>query len=97
MKKAIITALIAIIGIIVVLSLTTTKVMNVQNIEENDRNIDSFHEYSPAIYTIAGILMVISAFFTYRFHIIAGIIPFGLGLTLAGYGAYLLSIQFGLI
>ena len=88
---------IAIIGIIVVLAMTSTKVLNVQNIEENDRDIDSFHDWNPTIYTIVGILMVISAWWTFHFHFIPGMIQYGLGGTLTAYGVYLLLIQLGFL
>jgi len=86
-RKAIV---ISIISIIVVLLLFGTKVLNIQNMEEMGRDASSYHDISAYIYTICGLLMILVAFWTYRVHIVAGIIPFGLGAGCLFYGLYIL-------
>ena len=84
---------ISMISLIIVACLTATKVLNVMNIEESGRDASSYHDMSAIIYTVCGLLMCIVAFWTYRINIVAGIIPWGLGITLLGYGLYLCWVK----
>jgi len=82
--------IIAALSILAIVLLTYGKVATFSYVESNDRDVHSFS--TVAIYTgiIAGILMVLVAFWTFRIHIVAGIIPFGVGASLVVYCAYLL-------
>lgn len=84
---------ISMVSLLVVVALTSTKVLNVINIEESGRDASSFHDISAIIYTISGFLLCLVAFWTYRIHIVAGIIPWGLGITLFAYGLYLCWVK----
>jgi hypothetical protein len=90
LKKVVI---ISMLSLFVVVALTSTKVLNVINIEESGRDASSFHDMSAIIYTISGLFLCVIAFWTYRIHIVAGIIPWGLGLTLFVYGLYLCWVK----
>jgi hypothetical protein len=81
-------ALLAAISLIIVLALFGTKVLNIQNMEENGRDASSYSDASAIIYILAGIGMIFVAWKTYHFHLIVGIIPFGLGISLLFYGLY---------
>ena len=85
-KKVVI---ISMISIIVIITLACTKVLNITNMEEEGRDASSYHDVSAIIYVVSGLLLCIVAFWTYRIHIVAGIIPWGLGLSCLGYGLYL--------
>jgi len=95
MKK--IVTIIGALSIIAVMALATTYYLNVKNIEEKDRNVESYHDYSPYIYMFFGVVALISAYFTFHFHVVAGIIPFGLGALSLIYGLYLALIKGGLL
>jgi len=86
LKKAII---ISILSLIVVLSLFATKVINIQHMEAEDNNADSYSDISAYIYVICGVILIGIAFWTYRIHIVAGIIPFGFGFGTLMYGLYI--------
>lgn len=84
------TIIISALSVLAIILMFSGKFISVSYIESNERDVDSF---SPiAMYTglTAGILLVIIAFWTYRIHIVAGIIPFGVGAGLLLYCGYLL-------
>lgn len=81
--------------ILILIGFGVTKVLNIQQIEENERDLDSYHAGSIIIYILCGIGLIVVAFFTYHFHIVAGLLPFGLGISTLGYGIYLALIKFG--
>ena len=82
--------IIAVLSILAIVLLSVGKVATFNYVESNDRDVHSFSTI--AIYTgiIAGILMLVVAFWTFRIHIVAGIIPFGVGASLVVYCSYLL-------
>lgn len=86
--------IIAILSLIVVLGLAGTKILNVQSIEEHGRNADSYHDLSAVSYVVLGLLMLIIAFFAFRLHVVAGILPIGLGIGLLLYGLYICWVKF---
>jgi len=86
-KKVII---ISMISIIVVLALLGTKILNIQNMEQQGRDASSYSDISAYVYVISGILMCLVAFWTYKIHIVAGILPWGLGISVLVYGLYIL-------
>jgi len=87
LKKAVI---VSVISIFVVMALFGTKVLNIQHMEENGRDASSYHDISAWIYLICGILLMAVAWWTYHVHIVAGIVPFGIGLGGLVYGIYIL-------
>ena len=86
-KKVVI---ISCLSIICILGLFGTKILNIQNMEAQGRDASSYHDISAYIYTVVGILLCIIAFWTYKIHIVAGIIPWGIGLGSLAYGLYIL-------
>lgn len=82
--------IISVLSILAIILLCFGKVATFNYVESNDRDVQSFS--TVAIWTgiIAGIIMVFVAFWTFRIHIVAGIIPFGVGASLVVYCAYLL-------
>jgi hypothetical protein len=79
--------LISMISLIIVALSVGTKVINAPTVAETDAA--SYDEMVITGYIIMGVLMILVAFWTYRIHIVAGIIPWGLGLSALGYGLYL--------
>lgn len=90
LKTAII---ISIFSILVVILLFATKVINIQHMEATGNNADSYSDISAYIYVFCGIMLTITGIFTYRIHKVAGILPIGLGISLLGYGIYILSAK----
>ena len=82
-----------VLSIIAIIALACTHILNIQNMENQDRNVDSYHDWSPYIYIFCGIIFMIVAFFTYRFHILAGVIPIGMGMLLLSYGVYIALVK----
>jgi len=82
----------SVISLICVVALTGTKFLNIGQMEISDDNASSYHDLSPVIYAMVGILMMFSGYLTWRVssHISAFILPFGLGITCLGYGLYIL-------
>ena len=82
--------IISALSILAIILLTFGKVATFNYVESNDRDVQSFS--TVAIWTgiISGIIMVFVAFWTFRIHIVAGIIPFGVGASLVVYCVYLL-------
>jgi len=89
-KKAI---LISMISIIAVLLLFAGRFVTIGHVELNDRDADSFSTIALWMGVISGLLMIMVAFWTYRIHIVAGIIPFGVGFSALAYCLYLLWCQ----
>lgn len=87
--------ILAVISIISVVALTGTKFLNVKNMEEQGGDASSYHEMSAVLYIVVGILMMTSGIITFYLtkHISAFIIPFGLGVTLLGYGFYICYLK----
>ena len=81
--------LISMISIFVVIALFGTKILNIQNMEAEGRDASSYHDLSAIIYLVCGLLLCVVAFWTYKIHIVAGIIPWGLGLGALIYGLYI--------
>lgn len=75
------------LSILVVALSVGTKVVNAPTVAETDAA--SYNETVIVGYIVMGIAMIIVAFWTYRIHIVAGMIPWGLGLSVLGYGLYL--------
>jgi len=86
-KKAII---ISMISIIAILLLFGARVITIGHVETHDRDVDSFSTISLVMGVIAGLMMIFVAFWTYRLHIVAGIIPFGVGISVFIYCIYML-------
>ena len=84
------TIIISALSILAILLMFSGKFLSVDYIESNDRNVDSFSPIAMWTGLIAGILLVIISIWTFRVHIVAGIIPFGVGVSLLLYCAYLL-------
>jgi hypothetical protein len=84
MKKVI---LISMLSILVVALSVGTKVINAPTVAETDAA--SYNEMVIIGYIVMGAAMILVAFWTYRVHIVAGLIPWGLGLSVLGYGLYL--------
>ena len=82
--------IISALSILAIILLTFGKVATFNYVESNDRDVQSFS--TVAIWTgiISGIIMVFVAFWTFRIHIVAGIIPFGVGASLVVYCVFLL-------
>ena len=72
------------------MALFGTKILNIKNMEEEGRDASSYHDISAYVYVIVGILLSLVAFWTYKIHIVAGIIPWGIGLSCLVYGLYIL-------
>lgn len=89
-KKAIV---ISAISIFVVIALTATKILNIQQIEATGGDASSYHDFSAIIYVVCGVLLCLVAVWTYKVHIVAGIIPLGFGITSLGYGLYICSVK----
>ena len=87
MTKAII---ISILSIIAVLLLFGGRVVTIGHVESNERDAHSFSSLSLWMGVFAGLLMIIVALWTYRIHIVAGIIPFGVGASVLMVCSYLL-------
>jgi len=85
-RKAIV---ISMISILVVIALAGTKLLNISNMEAEGRDASSYHDLSAVIYVVCGLLLCLIAFWTYKIHIVAGIIPWGIGLGCLGYGLYI--------
>lgn len=86
-------AFISIISLIVIIALTSTKFLNIINIQEQGGDASSYHDISAILYVLSGFLLCIIAFWTHKINIVAGIIPWGLGITLLGYGLYLCYVK----
>jgi len=86
--------ILAVLSLLSVVGLTATKFLNVQQIQ-TEGDADSYHDMSAWIYTGIGLLMMLSGYITWMVthHISAFILPFGLGVTLACYGLYILSVK----
>lgn len=82
--------LIGALSILAVLLLVSGRFITVGHVEGNDRDVDSFSEISLWLALVAGFFMVVVAFWTFKTHFVVGIIPFGVGITLIFYCAYLL-------
>ena len=81
------------LSIIAVLLLCAGRFITVGHVEFNNRDADSYSPIALWMGLISGFIMLLVAFWTYRIHIIAGIIPFGVGITAIGYCVYLLWCQ----
>ena len=84
------------LSLIAVLLLMGSKAFTVSYVESNNRDADSFSSTALWMGVTAGILMLGVAVWTYKVHIVAGIIPFGVGATTLGVCAYLLWCQGGI-
>jgi len=81
---------ISIISLIAVMLLFGTKVINIEHMEATDDDASSYSDISAYIYVVAGVMICFVAFWTYKIHIVAGIIPFGMGFGAVFYGLYIL-------
>lgn len=70
-----------------------TKVLNAPHIMETEGA--SYSDVSAVIYVVAGLMLIFIAFFTYKLHFIAGIIPFLLGVSCLLYGLFICFVKFG--
>lgn len=86
MKKLTIISIISIIAIILFFAI---KISSITYIEENNRDVDSFGDVPIALTIFTGVLLILTAFLTYRFHFLCGIIPFGIGISTLLMGIYL--------
>ena len=86
-KKAIIISALSIIAILLMFG---GKFITIGHVESIDRDADSFSSISLWMGVIAGLIMIFVAFWTFRIHIVAGIIPFGVGASVLMICAYLL-------
>jgi len=75
------------------MALFGTKILNIQNMEASGRDASSYHDFSGWIYLICGILLCLVAYWTYKVHIVAGIIPIGFGISSLAYGLYILMAK----
>ncbi len=87
MKMKIIISILSIIAILLVFG---GKFVTIGHVESNERDADSFSEISLWMGIIAGLIMIFVAFWTFRIHIVAGIIPFGVGFSILMICGYLL-------
>jgi len=87
MKMAIIISALSILALILMFF---GRVVTVTHVESNDRDVDSFSTVALWAGVASGFLMIFVAFWTYKLHIVAGIIPFGVGAGLILYCGYLL-------
>ena len=87
MKMKIIISILSIIAIVLLLA---GRFVTISYIETNERDVDSFSETALWLGAFAGLIMIIVAFWTFRIHIVAGIIPFGVGFSVLVYSLYLL-------
>ena len=87
MKMKIIISALSIIAILLIFG---GKFVTIGYVESNDRDADSFSTISLWMGVFAGIIMIFVAFWTFRIHIVAGIIPFGVGASVLMICAYLL-------
>ena len=85
--------ILGVLSIIAIIGLACTNVLNIQNMETSGRDAGSYHDISPYIYVFAGLVFVVTAWFTYHFHFLAGIIPLGMGILSLVYGLYLLWVK----
>ena len=82
--------IISVLSIIAILLMFGGKFVTIGHVESNDRDADSFCETSLWMGVVAGIIMIFVAFWTFKIHIVAGIIPFGVGFATLSICAYLL-------
>lgn len=82
--------IISALSVLAVILLFGSRFVTIGYVETNDRDADSFSSYSLAMGLLAGIIMIFVAFWTYKVHIVAGIIPFGVGASVIMVCAYLL-------
>ena len=81
--------IISALSILAILLMFSGKFISFNYIESNDRNVESFSPIAMWTGLSAGIILVFIAIWTFRIHIVAGIIPFGVGAGLLIYCAYL--------
>ena len=91
MKMKIIISALSIIAILLVFG---GKFVTIGYVESNERDADSFSEISLWMGVIAGVIMILVAWWTFKIHIVAGIIPFGVGFSVLMICAYLLWCMF---
>lgn len=84
------TIIISALSILALVLMFSGRLITVDHVEANDRNVESFSTLALWMAVASGILMVVVAFWTFKLHIIAGIIPFGVGAGLIVYCSYLL-------
>jgi len=82
--------ILTVLGILAVIALATTHILNIQNMEEKGRDASSYHDISPYLYVFAGLVSIASTYYTYKFHFLAGILSYGIGMMMLIYGFYLL-------
>jgi len=82
--------IIAALSILAIVLLSCGKLATFNYVESNDRDVHSFSTVAMLTGIAAGVIMVFVAFWTFKIHIVAGIIPFGVGASLVVYCAYLL-------
>ena len=82
--------IISALSIIAILLMFSGKFITIGHVESNERDADSFSEISLILGVFAGAIMIFVAFWTFRIHIVAGIIPFGVGFSILMICSYLL-------
>ena len=87
MKMKIIISMLSIIAILLIFG---GKFVTIGHVESNERDADSFSTVSLWMGVIAGLIMLFVSLWTFRIHIVAGIIPFGVGASILMICAYLL-------
>ena len=87
MKMKIIISALSIIAILLIFG---GRFITIGYVESNERDADSFSEISLWMGVVAGLIMIVVAFWTFRIHIVAGIIPFGVGFSVLMICIYLL-------
>lgn len=90
MKKTII---ISAFSILAVLLLFGGRAITIGHVETHDRDADSFSPMALWMCLFSGFILLFVAFWTYRIHIVAGIVPFGIGASAIVYSLYLLWCQ----
>lgn len=82
--------IISALSIIAILLLFAGKFVVIGYVESNDRNVDSYSSVSLWLGFLAGLIIIFVAFWTFRIHIVVGIIPFGIGFSVLMVCGYLL-------
>lgn len=82
--------IISALSIIAILLMFGGKIVTIGYVESNERDADSFSEVSLWMGVFGGVIMIFVAFWTFRIHIVAGIIPFGVGASVLMICFYLL-------
>ncbi len=80
--------ILALLGTVAVVLLFITKLLNAPHILAT--NGASYDPISAVLYVVAGCILVFVAWKTYHYHVVVGIVPFGLGVGALAYGILVL-------